>query len=203
MTKPVSVTVIDNGPLKISGEAVSVHYCGEALESPAGKDVYLCRCGESSNAPYCDGSHSRTGFVGASEPGEKKEIRVWEGRTIKTYFNSNTCMHVFLCKPLKELRQRELDGDDSAAEEIARVVRTCPSGALSFEAKDVSTPSPIDGPDVDIMEGGEVRIQVPFEINAELQERQAEDRATLCRCGQSKNKPFCDGTHKAAGFEAE
>ena len=76
------------------------------------------------------------------------------------------------------------------------MVRSCPSGALSYEGKDVAAPQAADLAEVEIMEGGEVRIQCDFEINAELQERQVSDRATLCRCGLSKNKPWCDGQHK-------
>jgi CDGSH-type Zn-finger protein len=50
--------------------------------------------------------------------------------------------------------------------------------------------------DVDIMEGGEVRLQVAYDINVDALENQPGDRATLCRCGKSKNKPWCDGRHK-------
>lgn len=199
MSKPVSVTVIPDGPLKISGDAVRVRYCGESVPT-RGPDVYLCRCGESANAPFCDGSHSKTGFVGSSEPREARPVRVWEGKTIRTFFNPNTCMHVFYCKPLKELRERELAGDASAAEEIAKVVASCPSGALSYEAAGIEVAPPKDV-EIDIVEGGEIRVQCSFEINADLHERQTPDRATLCRCGLSKNKPWCDGRHaKRDGF---
>ncbi len=196
MPKPLSLTVLENGPLKLSGENVTLRYCGEDLSTEAGKDLYICRCGESTNAPFCDGSHAKAGFVGTSEATPKKEIRVWEGKTIRTFFNPNACMHVFYCKPLKELRARELEGDAAAAEEIAKVVQSCPSGALTFESTDVSLPAGASNIDVEIVEGGELRVQCDFEINAELQERQTPDRATLCRCGLSKNKPWCDGRHK-------
>ena len=49
---------------------------------------------------------------------------------------------------------------------------------------------------VEIMEGGEVRVQCAFEIDAALPEGLEGDRATLCRCGLSKNKPWCDGRHR-------
>lgn len=199
MTKPISLTVLDNGPLKISGEDMTIRYCGEPV-SVEGSDVYVCRCGESKNPPFCDGSHAKTGFVAEPPTGEKKKVHVWEGNTLRTFFNPNACMHVFYCKPLKELRARELDGDADAAAEIARVVQSCPSGALTYESKgpsEVATPAAVDGAaNIDIVEGGEVRIQCAFEINEELQERQDNDRATLCRCGLSKNKPWCDGRHK-------
>ncbi len=197
MPQKLNITVLENGPLKISN-AQTLHYLGQRVDGGDG-DVFICRCGESRNAPFCDGSHGSAGFDGFSEPKTEKEVKVWEGKSIRTYFNPNACMHVFYCKPLKELREQELMGDDTAAAEIAKVVQSCPSGALSFEMKgDVPLTLPIvsERPDVDIVDGGEVRIQCDFDINQDLQERQEKNRATLCRCGKSKNKPWCDGRHK-------
>lgn len=195
-SKHLSIHISDNGPIRIEGDALELTYCGEPVEVEQGQAVYLCRCGESQNAPFCDGSHSRTGFVAEEGKGDKNAVRVWEGKTIRTYFNPNACMHVFKCKPLKALREREFAGDTAAAEEIARVVMTCPSGALTYESTSVTAPQPEQSAAVEIVEGGEIRIQCAFDINANLQERQPGDRATLCRCGLSRNKPWCDGQHK-------
>lgn len=196
MTERVQITVFEDGPMEVKNPG-TVRYCGEELSVDG--PIYLCRCGESANAPFCDGTHRKVGFVGQSDADGEQEVRVWEGKTVRTYFNRTTCMHVFYCKPLEELRERELAGDVAAAAEIMRVVDTCPSGALSWETKGEAAEVPAR-PDpacaIDIREGGEVRVQVPFDINAELHDRQAEDRATLCRCGRSKNKPWCDGRHK-------
>ena len=54
MADPINVHVIPDGPIKVTG-AGSVVFCGEQVAS--GEEVYLCRCGESKNAPFCDGSH--------------------------------------------------------------------------------------------------------------------------------------------------
>ncbi len=196
MSQPVSLTIIDDGPIKVSGDAVSFAFDGATLDTKDGADVYLCRCGQSANAPFCDGTHSKVGFKAEPAAAPTKEIRVWEGRSIKTYFNPNACMHVYKCKPLNALRERELAGEDIALE-IAKVVQDCPSGALSFEAANISEADvAITGrPHVDIQAGGEIRIQRQFEINAPLNEKQDDERATLCRCGRSANKPWCDGQH--------
>lgn len=196
MSAPVTITVLDNGPLKVSG-ASSARFCGERL--PVDGDLYLCRCGRSANAPFCDGTHRSVGFDGSGPEQAEQPIRTWEGRTLQTFFNAATCMHVLYCKPLDGLRAAELAGDDAAAEEIIRVVETCPSGALSYARRPAQASAPMaDGPVcLDIMQGGEVRIQVPFVINRDLHERQAENRATLCRCGASASKPWCDGRHRA------
>lgn len=190
----VSVTVFGNGPMKVSN-ARSVRFCGETIETEG--DIFLCRCGKSTNAPFCDGTHKSAGFTDDNPERPTKEIVVWEGETLRTFFNPNTCMHVFTCKPLKELRAAELEGNPDAAAEIMRVIGGCPSGALSYETKTaMEEPTVAPEVDVDIMEGGEIRVQTTFEINHSLHERQSDDRATLCRCGLSKSKPWCDGRHR-------
>ena len=201
MTDAVKVEAFDNGPFKVSG-AKSLRLFGK--EQPVEGDVFLCRCGQSANAPFCDGTHSKVDFDGSNQGGEKKALRVWEGKRLKTYFNSNICMHAAYCKPLGALRKKELDDETSAtAEEIIAVVESCPSRALTWEAKDALEPTPQGtGADLDIQEGGEIRVQCAFEaVNFDLEERQDGARATLCRCGLSKNKPYCDASHaKAEGF---
>lgn len=195
MSDRIEVTVTDNGPMKVSN-ATSIRYCGQPLEAEG--DVWLCRCGQSSNAPFCDGTHNKVGFDDANPELEAKQVHTWEGRTVKTHFDPNACMHVFYCKPLKALREAELAGDDSAAQRIMEVVSSCPSGALTFERKaEIAEPAAPEHPcEVDIQEGGEVRIQAPFDINVARDPHLPEDRATLCRCGMSKNKPWCDGRHR-------
>ncbi|MFT4979737.1 MAG: CDGSH-type Zn-finger protein [Myxococcota bacterium] len=191
----INVFVIPDGPLKVSNPG-SVTFCGEPLDVEG--DVYFCRCGKSTNAPFCDGTHKKVGFSGACEERPGKAVATWEGQTLRTFFNPNTCMHVFYCKPLKALREQEQAGDAAAAEEIIRVIGLCPSGALSYELKaDIEAPDTTpSGPAVEVMEGGEIRLKGTFAINEPLLERQSGDRATLCRCGMSKNKPWCDGRHK-------
>ena len=202
MSDSIKVEVFKDGPIKLSN-VKSMAFCGENQEIRG--DCFLCRCGESKNAPYCDGTHKSVGFSGENVAQEEKGFRVWEGKNIKTYFNIDACMHVFHCKPLKELREKEaLDETGTIAQEIMKVVQACPSGALSYElSKDFEEPTTPFDVEVDIIEGAEIRIQKEFEPqNFELQERQPRDKATLCRCGLSNNKPYCDAAHrKKKGFK--
>jgi CDGSH-type Zn-finger protein len=58
----VSITCINNGPLRVSGKIALRDAQGNALDLSGQEAVSLCRCGASGNKPFCDGSHRRTGF---------------------------------------------------------------------------------------------------------------------------------------------
>jgi CDGSH-type Zn-finger protein len=66
MTEPLIVRCRENGPLVIQGALKVVDHQGNAFVPPAGKDtIALCRCGQSKNKPFCDGSHRNCGFAAA------------------------------------------------------------------------------------------------------------------------------------------
>ena len=79
MTNKLSLLVLDQGPLKVSN-AETIHYCGEPVSVDG--DAYLCRCGESSNKPFCDGSHKKAGFTGENLTEGSPELKVWEGDVV-------------------------------------------------------------------------------------------------------------------------
>lgn len=61
----VKITISRNGSLKVEG-AVPLHDAdGNTLETREGKPYFLCRCGQSSNKPFCDGTHNKVEFDGA------------------------------------------------------------------------------------------------------------------------------------------
>ncbi len=55
------VTVLPNGPLKVDGQPEVVDVTGKVIEASK-PEVFLCRCGQSANKPFCDGSHTKAGF---------------------------------------------------------------------------------------------------------------------------------------------
>lgn len=67
MADPIVIRCRENGPLVVPAAAIKiVDHQGNEFAVPAGKDmVALCRCGQSKNKPFCDGSHRTCGFVGA------------------------------------------------------------------------------------------------------------------------------------------
>ena len=66
---PVTIKVRDNGPYLIEGPFTVVDASGNSFQVPAGKPaVVLCRCGQSKNRPFCDGTHKTCGFVSDEAP---------------------------------------------------------------------------------------------------------------------------------------
>lgn len=89
--------------------------------------------------------------------------------------------------------------DRATPEEIAELAHNCPSGAIQYERLDGGAGE--TGPVVNtvhVRENGPLAFHAPLQIAGQP----AGYRATLCRCGASQSKPFCDGSHTAAGFAA-
>jgi CDGSH-type Zn-finger protein len=71
--EPVVIRLRENGPLLIQGAVKVVDHLGNEFAIPAGKDnVALCRCGQSKNKPFCDGTHRVCGFVAVEIAGPKE-----------------------------------------------------------------------------------------------------------------------------------
>ena len=125
------------------------------------------------------------------------------GKEITVVFDSERCIHSRNCVlglPNVFIANAEgpwIQPDNTNAEELKHHIRNCPSGALRYTEAGAEEPLPKVNT-VRVWENG------PYSLNAEI-EYPAQDcrtRATLCRCGASKTKPYCDCSHKEAGFTA-
>jgi hypothetical protein len=94
--------------------------------------------------------------------------------------------------------------DAASADQIGDVVMRCPTGALSFQRLDDGQQEPV--PDETTVQP---RTNGPFFVRGRVRVIDGQGntvreatRVAFCRCGQSSNKPFCDGTHRAVGFRA-
>ena len=92
--------------------------------------------------------------------------------------------------------------DAAETAQIIRVVEKCPSGALSYAIDGVEAASPKRAPMVTVTDNGPYAITGAIELaDVKFGEGASPEHYTLCRCGASKNKPFCDGSHWEAGFK--
>jgi CDGSH-type Zn-finger protein/uncharacterized Fe-S cluster protein YjdI len=132
-------------------------------------------------------------------------FEVVEADDIVVRFSAKRCIHARFCvtkAPTVFLANVEgpwIHPETMAAEELSAVSRECPSGAIQYHRKDGHADEA--APPVNlasVREGGPYALRAPLLINGEA----IGYRATLCRCGASKNKPYCDGSHHEVNFAA-
>lgn len=167
----------------------------------------LCRCGASKNKPFCDGTHNDIGFTSDPAPDRTVDkVRIYEGRDINIHYNRLLCSHAAECgarlKPVFDSSRKPwIEPKNATPEEIKEVIRTCPSGALSFSEPGVNAQHLVNhDAGITIEPNGPYRVsEVPLASGVHA-EGASPDKYVLCRCGASKNKPFCDGTHADIGW---
>jgi len=202
-----TIEVAKDGPYLVTGPCRVLDARG--AEMPTRATFALCRCGNSSRKPFCDGTHAKIAFSGRRFAAAVNDaVELHRGRRITIHDNRAICAHSGVCTDnlsavFRLGTEPWIDSDAAAPDAIVAIVNRCPSGALSYSVDGVppaGTPRERaitcsqDGPyyvtgDVALKTGD--GLAPPFS-----------DRYTLCRCGGSKNKPFCDGTHWAIGFDA-
>lgn len=126
------------------------------------------------------------------------------GKHLTIHFDGARCIHARHCvvdapRVFKaNVEGPWIDPDAIDADELAAVARNCPSGAITYERHD-------GRPDERAPEVNSARLREngPIAFHAALTIAGVPTlRATLCRCGASKQKPYCDGSHATAGFTA-
>ena len=181
---------------------------GESCATISG--AALCRCGGSANKPFCDGTHGKNGFTDKKQTSGELDKRVdFAGKKITIHDNRGICAHAGVCtgtlSSVFKLKQEPwIDPDGASAEEIIRVVNRCPSGALAYSVDNVEGRAPDREPMVTVTKNGPYAVTGDIGLIDQTQsEGASKEHYTLCRCGGSKNKPFCDGTHWNIGFKDE
>lgn len=181
---------------------------GEPLSNVRG--VALCRCGGSKNKPFCDGTHGTNGFSGENQSDGSKDKRDnYVGRKLTIHDNRGICAHAGQCTDnlsavWKLHVEPWIDPDGAAVEAIIETIRKCPSGALSYSIDGVEHRDQDRGPMVTVSKDGPYHVTGGIElVGVPRGEGASTEHYTLCRCGGSKNKPFCDGTHWYIKFKDE
>lgn len=200
-----TITCTPNGPYLVKDLPSLRNSRGADL--PRKPVVALCRCGGSANKPFCDGTHARNGFSDArlsERAGERRDD--YRGRRITVHDNRRMCAHAGYCTDglpavFKYGNEPWIDPDGAEVEAIIDRVHACPSGALSYSIDGVPSPAHSQPPAITVTKNGPYAVagDIALEGDSRGQESSA-GHFTLCRCGDSKNKPYCDGSHWQAAF---
>jgi CDGSH-type Zn-finger protein len=221
-----AVAVSKNGPYLVSGaiplakQTIAADAEGNSEEwresdpFPIKESYALCRCGHSAHKPFCDGTHQKIGFDGtetASREPYRNQAQVMEGPALALTDAEGLCAFARFCDPNGQVWNQVARTDDpTVARQFVRQVNACPSGRL--QAWDRATGKPIEHPlpiSIGLIEDPPQGVSGPLWLRGGIGVTSADgftyelrNRVTLCRCGASKNKPFCDGSHAAIGFRA-
>jgi CDGSH-type Zn-finger protein/uncharacterized Fe-S cluster protein YjdI len=128
-----------------------------------------------------------------------------EGRELTLLFDARKCIHSRFCVTwapkvfLANVQGPWIHPDAMEVERLVEIAHVCPSGAIRYQRKDgkPDEAAPLVNL-VTIRENGPYAVRADMQLNGE----RGTFRATLCRCGASKNKPFCDGSHNEVKFTA-
>lgn len=169
----------------------------------------LCRCGNSKNKPFCDGSHLK-GFDGAetaSKESYDKQAKTINGLTMDLKDAPNLCAGARFCHRHGGTWDLTRKSDDPKNKEFAiEEACNCSSGRLTAVEK--SNPiEPKFEPSISVTEDIPAEVSGPLWVKGGIPIESSDgtvyekrNRQTICRCGKSCNKPFCDGGHIEAGF---
>lgn len=206
--KTANITALQDEPYRVENLKVLNSTQGDRIKLDP--EVFLCRCGKSRNKPFCDKSHIEYGFSSEKLEGRQPDrINDYAGKQITIHDNRGVCSHRGHCTDnlpsvFRMNTEPWIDPDGADPKEIARVIRMCPSGALSYTKDGVRYTNWGAPPQIRLKKNGPYEVEGSIAFQDERQNTpQTEDHYTLCRCGGSKNKPFCDGTHWYNGFQDE
>jgi CDGSH-type Zn-finger protein len=225
MTKAAKITIAEDGPYLVEGalplanQHIVTNAAGESLDWREGKKFptteryALCRCGQSGNKPFCDGTHKRVGFDGTEtasrEPFERQAKR-FEGPTMILEDAEPLCAFGRFCDPHGQIWNLVEKTDQPGPRKLFEAEGAhCPGGRLVVKDRESGKAAePHFHPSIGLVQDTARAVSGPLMVrggipvvSADGTAYEVRNRVTLCRCGVSRNKPFCDGSHASAGFK--
>lgn len=203
-----TIVIVKAGPIIVNDLENFEYANGKRIETKP--RMALCRCGKSEFKPYCDRKHLDFGFKGEREiEPDSKRISRYKAKTLTIYFDKTICSHSAVClNSLPEVFDVErfpwVDPYGASEKKIMEVIEKCPTGALSYTTDDGKTccENIHREPKIIVQDNGPFDIEGGIELKDEYNSKPfVEEHYSLCRCGKSKNAPFCDGAHNHYYFE--
>jgi CDGSH-type Zn-finger protein len=217
----VKIEILKDGPYLVSGglplseQHIVTNEEGESLDYREGKkypvqaQYWLCRCGHSGNKPFCDGTHKKVQFDGtetASREPYIQQAEAIEGPSVQLTDAENLCAFARFCDPKGRIWNLVKQTDDPETRKLVEYeAGHCPAGRLVvWDRKTGKAIEPKFEPSLGLIEDTAKQVRGPIWVRGGIpvvatdgQTYEIRNRMTLCRCGRSANKPFCDGSHAA------
>jgi CDGSH-type Zn-finger protein len=180
---------------------------------PTSSTYSLCRCGQSKNKPFCDGTHKRIKFDGtetASRAPVDQQSEFYDGPSLTLGDAENLCAFARFCDAGGKIWSLiEATDEPQARALVIREAMHCPSGRLTLHDKRTrkAIEEPLS-PSIGVVEDPALGCSGPLWVRGQVTIESADgtvyeprNRVTLCRCGASANKPFCNGSHASIKFD--
>lgn len=220
--QPPRITIVENGPYLVSGDVpleVKIirnngveNYYEEGLPLAQAESYALCRCGRSRNMPFCDGSHVHAAFDGTETASREPYMELaesLEGPELTMMDQGVLCSYARFCHKAcgDAWNLTEHSGNPKYRSAAIQAAVDCPAGRLVALDPETGkaiepeyTPAIAIQEDPDMQCGGPIWVRggIPL-ISSDGFTYEIRNRVTLCRCGQSDNKPFCDASHVPSG----
>jgi uncharacterized Fe-S cluster protein YjdI/CDGSH-type Zn-finger protein len=134
--------------------------------------------------------------------------RAYSAPGVTVFYVRGRCLHFAECiRGLPEVfdarKRLWIQPENASAEDVAEVVRRCPSGALHYRLKEGSPEEPERPTRVELVANGPINLRGDLSIDVPAGRRMQEVRASLCRCGRTENEPFCDKACSRIGWKSE
>jgi CDGSH-type Zn-finger protein len=224
MKKDTKIMITENGPylvsvgLPIDKQIIGIGKEGEPEKWITGRKIAsnescaLCRCGHSKNKPFCDGMHAKVGFDGtetASRTPFDKQAQIMDGPRLRLKDAPALCSAARFCHRGGGTWELTHHSDDPKARKLAiEEACDCPSGRLvECDKKTGKVVEEEFEKSISLVEDPQNKVSGPIWLKGNVPVESSDgstyevrNRVTLCRCGKSKNKPFCDGSHIDEGF---
>ncbi|KFI63374.1 CDGSH iron-sulfur domain-containing protein [Bifidobacterium cuniculi] len=216
-----SVTITKNGPYIVRGKVRIVEDTIVAADdrlhmqynrireftTQPGKSVALCRCGDSKNPPFCDGSHETCGFDGTETASRKpydERAELFEGPVV-SMGDDQRCAYARMCHQIGSEAWTLTEEAKTPDKVSAAIVGAwnCPTGRLvSFRDSDGTPIEQRFDPIIVLLEDVEEGVSAPIFVAGDIKlisadgtEYERRNRYALCRCGSTQEMPFCDAMH--------
>jgi len=216
------IKISENGPYIVSGniplsEKIIIQK-GHINEFKSGREFtqegeyYLCRCGKSKNAPFCDGTHEKIKFDGTEVASKEK----YADRANKIVgpeldlMDDDRCAFVRFCHREEGNVWELTSGSDNSVNRKEAIIAAgaCPAGRLVAMDKTGKVIESEFLPAIEILQDPAKGVSGPIAVKGNIliessdgQMYEIRNRVALCRCGKSRNKPFCDATHLSVNFK--